>query len=526
MNTQRPFSCRQVPHTFGRGVSPGLLLVGIGALLIGGGVARGQLTLNYVVDTTSRDSTFPVVADRQDLDKSVARARRWFEAVFASSSATFDLPIIFVGTTLAGSLTSPVETPWSTVRNQLISTSESPTEDAVYEQLPVSSVPYTFDFPLNPAQPRNTTEIFLTFPQAREFGLNVAQPSIFNFRIRMQASATLWFFGRGTPGAGQARFVTTLVHETMHMMGFTSADDFERRPGGVPALSLLDVLRLPAGQSATSTALASTAREIRRGQEANFITRLNASDQATGAYPASTGPAPGDGFQMSHFKRLPPVGGQVIPIGIMAPDDVGEDNGNADPLIGQVRRPDLEVMDMVGWKLNPATSGLIIGVAPVQQTPLPNQLVRSGCPLLSWTDPLGIGSYVINLYTYDPSIPGTVARPTEFEDITSTTFCPPVPLAPGNYWWEVVSVPPNYFDGFGSGWRKFTIACLADFGGANQSMGPDGLITADDVIVFLGRFFDGDLMADLAGKNQSTIPDGFLSADDIIVFLSAFFAGC
>jgi hypothetical protein len=69
--------------------------------------------------------------------------------------------------------------------------------------------------------------------------------------------------------------------------------------------------------------------------------------------------------------------------------------------------------------------------------------------------------------------------------------------------------------------------CLADIAGANQSAGGDGALTADDIIVFLGAYFGGDLWAsDVAGPNQSTSPDAALTADDIIVFLNGYFSGC
>lgn len=67
---------------------------------------------------------------------------------------------------------------------------------------------------------------------------------------------------------------------------------------------------------------------------------------------------------------------------------------------------------------------------------------------------------------------------------------------------------------------------LSDIAGPNQSLGFDGTLNADDIIVFLSLYFAGDLRADVAGVNQSTNPNGSLSADDIIVFLSRYFAGC
>jgi hypothetical protein len=66
----------------------------------------------------------------------------------------------------------------------------------------------------------------------------------------------------------------------------------------------------------------------------------------------------------------------------------------------------------------------------------------------------------------------------------------------------------------------------SDVAGPNQAVGPDGVLTADDIIVFLGWYFAGDIRADVAGPNQATTPDGGFTADDIIVFLGRYFQGC
>ena len=79
-------------------------------------------------------------------------------------------------------------------------------------------------------------------------------------------------------------------------------------------------------------------------------------------------------------------------------------------------------------------------------------------------------------------------------------------------------------------WRSNILRCtccnLSNVAGANQSTTPDDVLTADDIIVFLGWFFANDARANVAGANQSTIPDNVLTADDIIVFLGRYFAGC
>ncbi|MCU0688307.1 MAG: hypothetical protein MUE97_00980 [Phycisphaerales bacterium] len=66
----------------------------------------------------------------------------------------------------------------------------------------------------------------------------------------------------------------------------------------------------------------------------------------------------------------------------------------------------------------------------------------------------------------------------------------------------------------------------SDVAGPNQSVGADGTLTADDIIVFLSWYFADDARANVGGPNQSTTPDNQLTADDIIVFLSRYFTGC
>jgi hypothetical protein len=71
------------------------------------------------------------------------------------------------------------------------------------------------------------------------------------------------------------------------------------------------------------------------------------------------------------------------------------------------------------------------------------------------------------------------------------------------------------------------VACSAsDVAGANQSVGGDGELSADDIIVFLSWYFAGDVRGDVAGANQAPGRDGQWTADDIIVFLGRYFNGC
>jgi hypothetical protein len=67
---------------------------------------------------------------------------------------------------------------------------------------------------------------------------------------------------------------------------------------------------------------------------------------------------------------------------------------------------------------------------------------------------------------------------------------------------------------------------LSDVAGSGPTVGPDGELTADDVILFIGWFVNADVRADIAQSGQVPSPDGEFTADDIIVFISRFTVGC
>jgi hypothetical protein len=70
------------------------------------------------------------------------------------------------------------------------------------------------------------------------------------------------------------------------------------------------------------------------------------------------------------------------------------------------------------------------------------------------------------------------------------------------------------------------ICGASDVAGAGQTIGPDGQLTADDIIVFINWFFANDVRADVAGAGQTIGADGQFTADDIIIFINRFFEGC
>ncbi|MGH7131543.1 MAG: GC-type dockerin domain-anchored protein [Phycisphaerales bacterium] len=118
------------------------------------------------------------------------------------------------------------------------------------------------------------------------------------------------------------------------------------------------------------------------------------------------------------------------------------------------------------------------------------------------------------------------------------------PLVAGAHYLAVGKFNTNYADEFdvvstaaGIGtlivniYNNYPIAVprcnAADVAGLGGTVGPDLQLTADDVIVYLGAFFTGNLaIADIAVLGGAPGQDGQLTADDIILFLSAFFSPC
>jgi hypothetical protein len=82
---------------------------------------------------------------------------------------------------------------------------------------------------------------------------------------------------------------------------------------------------------------------------------------------------------------------------------------------------------------------------------------------------------------------------------------------------SVVSNAANLFVG---------CASPANVAGPGQEPTCDGVLTADDIIVFLNWWFAADPRADIARQGQVPQPDGAFTADDLIYYINLFFQGC
>jgi hypothetical protein len=303
-----------------------------------------------------------------------------------------------------------------------------------------------------------------------------------------------------------------VTHEVLHLMGFQSAADTSAAPDWI---SLLDAYRfadtsLPVGNLATQF------RELRPTDtttDASVVTRLNASI-GSGAYQMSRGTRTGgDGFGASHFRaagRLTPP----EPIGLMDPSA----DESPDQRLAGASRADMEVLDVLGWALDPATVNLQIAgpIAPVPQEPAPGAHIRTGRPTFVWTDTTTNSEwYSINVFPgTDPDLMPHNTVPLVFDNISVSPFTIPIgqDLSPGTYSWELVGnlVSLGFYC---TGHQVFTVHCRADFD-------LDGALTPADVSSFIATWFadiqNGTLQADFDGS-------GVVDPADVSLFAATLF---
>lgn len=85
----------------------------------------------------------------------------------------------------------------------------------------------------------------------------------------------------------------------------------------------------------------------------------------------------------------------------------------------------------------------------------------------------------------------------------------------------------GYNDGAnGSGGFRIN-SCPADVAGLGGTLGADGQLTVDDIVVYLSQFFANNLaVTDIAQLGGAQGPDGQITVDDLVLFLNLFFSGC
>lgn len=201
--------------------------------------------------------------------------------------------------------------------------------------------------------------------------------------------------------------------------------------------------------------------------------------------------------------------------------------------IGAIVRARLTVGSVSTSALDPAVNPGFNGLIIVRNDFSPDTSVASD-QLLIRTEWMPTGERLV--FTVDGS---ASAVPPQTPGVFTSTTIPGVgfnPMAFGNELsmglWR--ATPPSnpttesrVFLARAASFTSMLVCGAADVAGLGGTLGPDGLLSSDDVIVFLSEFFSGDAaVADIASLGGGLTPDGRLTADDVVAFLGAFFAGC
>ena len=98
-------------------------------------------------------------------------------------------------------------------------------------------------------------------------------------------------------------------------------------------------------------------------------------------------------------------------------------------------------------------------------------------------------------------------------------------VAPFNGWFDAPLEWPYRILGVATPAQPPCFADITAIGG--PPAGPDGLITGDDFIAFIGAFAAGDALADITSVGgPPSGPDGLVTGDDFNAFIAAFAQGC
>ena len=71
-----------------------------------------------------------------------------------------------------------------------------------------------------------------------------------------------------------------------------------------------------------------------------------------------------------------------------------------------------------------------------------------------------------------------------------------------------------------------TPPCASDVDDGTGTGTPDGGVTIDDLLYYLGIFADGSVRADIDDGTGTGNPDGGVTIDDLLYFLDRFASGC
>lgn len=412
-------------------------------------VARAQnWTVDYLVDEAAAAQSLGGQHRVTPMNKAINRVKAKVESILAANAGSSLLSIVFEApavpsaiaqTNVSQRFTASVSVTRDRLINVATANLESNFEILLYESLPPSGIPFRFDT----ATIRSASSVVIpnALNNQLQFGLTANQNDG-TIRIRPQSSILRWqlFPNRApTPNGlnNYESFEATLMHETLHALGYSSGGDNSSIP---TELTTMDILRIASASTPINAAsFINTPRELRPTVEASLVTQLGTT---SGVYPLSRGTrAGGDGDQPSHWRsatRLNPQGS----IGVMDP------SGTLSSLALRsnqfITRADVAGLDLMGWNADPTliplvNAGQVNLIAPIEMAQIsPNQPITFG-----WSGDTYI-CWVVQVYA------GTDAGADDSDNVffatdnlppQQTSFQVPadVVFPPGTYSWYVVS---------------------------------------------------------------------------------------
>lgn len=503
--------------------------------------AGAQRTITFNTDEQQAAAAIGqerVAPMRQALDRVKAQLERVLTGSTGSVLVTVEwapptAPGASADSLVSQSHTATVAIAKNKLTNQATADNEPASEISLYESLPATSVPfyYSTSTPLSAS--------FVRIPNSLNKHLQFQPTTNQNdgtFRCRPPSATVKWQFWDKKSGAQLADhelFEAVAMHESLHLLGFASSADLPVTPTSLTAWGLFRFgdSAIPVGDAAFST----LARELRPTEEATGITALN---NAARSYKLSRGTRTGgDNYQASHWRaytRLTPSNA----IGVMDPSPSGAVHQSLSRKF--LTRADVEALDVMGWNANPDVVAAA-APSPIELiSPAPGTQVAQGAPITfrwSATNFENYSLYIhpgtavvednpVRVFYQLPAGTGSATLPCTANcgDFLDMGFAP---LPPGEYVWSVTGRIP--FGVEESEERRLTIlgaSCPADLDDGTGTGTPDGGVSIDDLVYFLGVFPAGALGADLDDGTGTGTPDGGVSIEDLIYFLTRFEAGC
>lgn len=388
--------------------------------------------------------------------------------------------------------------------NQATADSEPASEILLYESLPASAVPYRFEAETT----LSATHVGVPNALNKHLGFQpTTNQTDGTIRFRPPSGTLKWQFWekRGSPLLPEHElFESVALHESLHLLGFTSIADATIAPG---ALFSWDLFRFADASIPVNAASFETLpRELRPTVEATGITLLGST---TSAYKLSRGTRTGgDGFQASHWRSLSRLN-PANSIGVMDPAASAVVYASLAKRL--YTRADVEALDVIGWNVNPdavqyAAGGPVNLVSPAAGAQFP-----TGAPIVFSWESGSFNTWSVYIYpgeTITDDNPARIFYQLPIET-TSVTLEASASLPPGQYVWSVVgATDAGYAD---SDNRLLTILPACD-----PDITCDGNIDQDDIAC---------LVAVVAGNSgcECVDPDfnhdGNLDQDDIALLV-------